>query len=350
MEQTEQNYSKISIAQLIRLAWADRRMLALYCMISAIIGIAFAFSIPRIYKSQVMLAPEEVENGLNSNISSLASMVGLDMGISSSDAIYPEIYPDMMHSTKFLVSMFDIQVKSKDGKINTSLCDYLAHYQKSSWFLWPMKLLKPRKEEGMVKGKKVNPYWLTKAESDVAKNIDGSITCLVDKKTNVITITAQAQDPLVARTIAEAARKRLQQFITEYRTTKAKQDLKYVTRLCEEAKAQYVKARREYGAYSDANQDLLLQSAKSTQDDLENDMQLKYNIYTQVMQQLQMAEAKVQERTPAFTIIQNATVPYRHSNTPKIFILAVFIVLGIGTRTVVYTIINRKKIAGLLSL
>lgn len=68
------------------------------------------------------------------------------------------------------------------------------------------------------------------------------------------------------------------------------------------------------------------------------------------MQQLQMAEAKVQERTPAFTIIQNATVPYRHSNTPKIFILAVFIVLGIGIRTAVYTIINRKKIAGLLSL
>lgn len=350
MEQTEPQNSKISIAQIIKIVWADRRMLTFYCLISAIIGIVFAFSIPRVYKSQVMLAPEEVENGLNSNISSLASMVGLDMSISSSDAIYPEIYPDMMHSTKFLISMFDIQVKSKDGKINTTLCDYIDHYQKTSWFLWPMKILKSRKKEGIVKGKKINPYWLTKAEAGIAKNIDDNITCLVDKKTNVITITAQAQDPLIARTIAEAARKRLQQFITEYRTTKAKQDLKYVKQLCNEAKGQYVEARRKYGAYSDANQDLLLQSAKSTQDDLENDMQLKYNIYTQVMQQLQMAEAKLQERTPAFTIIQNATVPFKHSNTPKIFILTIFIVLGIGIRSVVYIIINRKKLVALLTL
>lgn len=350
MEQTELQNSKISIAQLIKLAWTDRLMLTLYCLVAAIIGTLYAFSIPRTYQSQVMLAPEESENGLNSNVSSLASMVGIDMGISSTDAIYPEIYPDMMHSTKFLVSMFDIRVKSKNGKINTTLSDYLEHYQKSSWFFAPLHWFKKHKDNKFEKDKKVNPYWLTKTESEIATNINDAITCLVDKKTNVITITAKAQDPLIASTITEAARQRLQQFITDYRTTKAKQDLQYVKQLCSEAKAQYVKARRKYGAYSDANQDLLLQSAKSTQEDLENDMQLKYNIYTQVMQQLQMAQAKLQEKTPAFTIIQNATVPYKHSNTPKIYILAVFILIGIGVRSVVYTIINRKRIAALLSL
>lgn len=350
MEKTEKQNSKISIALIFRIAWADRLKLALYCLVAAIIGILFAFSIPRIYKSQIVLAPEETGNGLNNNISSLASMVGIDMGISSTDAIYPEIYPDMMHSTKFLVSMFDIRVKSQDGKINTTLSDYIEHYQKSSWFLAPLRWFKKKNKNGLIKGKKVNPYWLTRAESDVAKSIDADVTCFVDKKTNVITITAKAQDPLISSIIAEAASQRLQQFITNYRTTKAKQDLQYVKRLCIEAKTQYVKARRKYGAYSDANQDLLLQSAKSTQEDLENDMQLKYNIYTQVMQQLQMAQAKLQERTPAFTIIQNATVPYRHSNTPKIYILAVFILLGIGIRSIVYIIINRKKLATLLTL
>lgn len=350
MEQTERKHSKIDLALIFRLAWADRLMLVLYCLIAIIIGILYAFSIPRTYKSHIMLAPEETENGLNNNISSLASMVGLDIGISSTDAIYPEIYPDMMHSTKFLVSMFDIRVKSKDGKINTTLSDYIENYQKSSWFLAPLHWFKKKNKNGLIKGKKVNPYWLTQTESDVAKSIDGDVTCLVDKKTNVITITAKAQDPLIASTIAEASSQRLQQFITNYRTTKAKQDLQYVKHLCNEAKAQYVKARRKYGAYSDANQELLLQSAKSTQEDLENDMQLKYNIYTQVMQQLQLAQAKLQERTPAFTIIQNATVPYRHSNTPKIYILAVFVLLGIGVRSIVYIIINRKKLATLLTL
>ena len=58
-------------------------------------------------------------------------------------------------------------------------------------------------------------------------------------------------------------------------------------------------------------------------------MQLKYNIYTQTMQQLQMSMATLQDNTPAFTTIQSATVPLKHCNTPKIFILAVFLILGL---------------------
>ena len=42
-------------------------------------------------------------------------------------------------------------------------------------------------------------------------------------------------------------------------------------------------------------------------------MQLKYNAYTQVYEQLQLSRAKVQERTPAFTIVQSASVPVKHS-------------------------------------
>ena len=88
------------------------------------------------------------------------------------------------------------------------------------------------------------------------------------------------------------------------------------------------------GGYADANRDLILESARMRQEELENDMQLQYNIYTQVAQQLQMAEAKVQEKTPAFTVLQEAMVPVKHANMPKIFILAVFLLLGFVLRVV----------------
>jgi uncharacterized protein involved in exopolysaccharide biosynthesis len=84
-----------------------------------------------------------------------------------------------------------------------------------------------------------------------------------------------------------------------------------------------------YASYSDANEDLILQSFKSKQDELENEMQLRYNIYNQSVQQLQMAKAKIQESTPAFTTIQGASVPIKASSRPRSMIVVLYILLGI---------------------
>ena len=77
-------------------------------------------------------------------------------------------------------------------------------------------------------------------------------------------------------------------------------------------------------------------------DNLESEMQLKYNIYQQVAEQRQLAVAKVQERTPAFTIIQEATVPVKHSNTPKIVTLTIWIILGFLVRFSMLVFKNRN--------
>ena len=72
----------------------------------------------------------------------------------------------------------------------------------------------------------------------------------------------------------------------------------------------------------------MLQTFKSKQDDLENDMQLKYNAYTQIYEQLQLSKAKVQERTPAFTVVQSASVPIKHINKSKLSVLILSMFLG----------------------
>lgn len=150
----------------------------------------------------------------------------------------------------------------------------------------------------------------------------------MDKKTSVITIEVTDQDPLIAASLADTLMNRLQVFITDYRTKKAIRDLDYIRNLYEDAKADYTSARKEYAAFCDANQDVILQEVQSEMEEMENDMQLKYNTYTQLTEQLQMAQAKVQERTPVYTIVQNASVPTKHSNKPKVLILAVFLFIG----------------------
>lgn len=160
----------------------------------------------------------------------------------------------------------------------------------------------------------------------------------------MITISVKDQDPLVAALMADSVKSHLQVAITEYRTKKARVDLDYMQKIYNEARSQYDKSRQLYASYADANQDVILQSFKMKQDDLENDMQLKYNIYTQVVEQLQLAKAKVQERTPAFTIVQSATVPIKACSRSRASVVIIFMMLGFVLRSLILMLKNKKQL------
>ena len=147
------------------------------------------------------------------------------------------------------------------------------------------------------------------------------IKCSIDKKDYVISISVDDQDPLICATIADTVRARLQQFITEYRTSKARTDMEYYQKMCKDAKEKYEKVRRTFGSYSDANQDVVLESFKLKENDLENEIQLLYNNYTALTTQVQQAQAKLLMQTPAFTTLQNASVPLKPTG-PKRMIFA----------------------------
>lgn len=148
-----------------------------------------------------------------------------------------------------------------------------------------------------------------------------------DKKTGIITISTIAQDPMVAKILADATRKQLQEYIIEYRTKKLRNDVEHYQSLVNQAKKDYEKVRKEYGKISDADMDVVLESVRLKQNDLENDMQLKYNTYTTLVAQLKAADAKLQEHTPVFTTIQGAEVPVKPSGPKRVlFVLGSFFV------------------------
>lgn len=295
--------------------------------IAIVFGIMIAFSLPQEYTTDVVLAPETSTSSLSGNMSSLASMVGVKLGSGSNsdDALYPEIYPEIFASNDFILPLFNIKVQTADKTINTTLYEYLEKYQKTAWWNkwkiiinviqnWFSTSEKPVKPP-------VNPFKLTDEQFSIASGIKGMIKCNVDKKTDIITLSITAQDALVSAIVADSVQKHLQEYIIRYRTNKARNDLGYMEKLYSESKNQYAKARQIYGSYADANSDLVLESFKTKQADLENEMQLQYNIYTQVAQQLQMAKAKVQERTPAFTVVQSPSVPLKKSKPKRMVII-----------------------------
>ena len=181
-----------------------------------------------------------------------------------------------------------------------------------------------------------NPYQLTQQQNIIAEKIRKNIIINVNSKNGVITISTTAQSPLVCKILADSVRDQLQKHITAYRTNKARTDWLYYKKLTEEAKQAYEKARQLYGSYTDANSDVVLQSYRLKQEDLENDMQLKFNAYSALNNQQQSAKARVQERTPAFTIIKGAAVPLKPTGPKRmIFVLSMLVLISIITTLII---------------
>ncbi|MEG1580170.1 MAG: chain-length determining protein [Bacteroidaceae bacterium] len=325
---------EIRLDILARVLWINRKKYVCPLAVSFVIAVVYAFSLPRYYSVEVMLAPEYASSSSLSNgsLGGLASLTGINLNsFSSEDAIYPLLYPDVIKSTDFLVSLFKVKIKTKDGSFSGTYSDYIQKKQKVAWWHLiigkTMGLFKSGQNHTKVKND-VNPFELTKQQYELTQGISGTIKCSVDKKTDVITLQTIAQDPLVAATMADTLKSRLQQFVTDYRTRKARNDLHHVEQMYYKAKESYKKKQQEYVAYVDRNQDLVLQRFKSEQDALENDMQLEYNAYNMMAQQKQLATSKVQERTPAFTTIQAATVPLSPAGPKRLKIVFGFLFIS----------------------
>lgn len=310
--------------------------------ITFVISALIMLSIPNYYSCTVMLAPELSSMGVKSggSLASLASSFGINLGGASAgaDALLPTLYPDLMNSVTFRASLFPIKVQREDGSADAEIMtyyDYLKDGQKAPWWSAAMKAvfsIFPKKNEPA--NDKVNTFKLTKEQTGIVKAIGEKVVCDVDKKTMVITIHVMDQDPLICAMIADSVQSKLQSFITDYRTSKARVDYEYNLKLSREAKSKYEQARDRYAAYADSHRNVSSQNAQTKESDLQSEMQLREQIYQQVIAQLQQAEMKVQQETPAFTTLQPATVPVQKDGPKRARTCLIFLFLAAIVTTV----------------
>ena len=316
--------------------------------VAFVIGLIIGFSIPKTYNCKILLAPEMGGKSCSgSGLASLASSFGINVGGSSAtgDAITPSVYPDLMKSVDFKTSLFPVKVKPKGDKTPMTVYDYFKNEWKYAWWDHFFGLLAPKKQKDTL----VNNFELTGEQAMIAAMINENVTCSIDKKTFLITINVTAQDPHVAALLADSVKTRLQDFITEYRTNKARHDLEYAQNLQKQARKDYERARQLYVDFMDSNRDVSLMSLQRKQMDLENDMQLQYNNYNALNAQVIDAKAQVQEVTPAFTPLQSATVPLGPSSPQKGLIILICLFLAVLGVTI-YALQKEKQLKPLLGL
>jgi len=331
----------IDLGRIVQILWKKRKTYLFVWIITFILSCIWIFPQPRYYDCDVALAPEMASESLAGDLTSIASSFGFNLGdMAGSDAIYPLLYPDLFGSPEFIVELFDIRIKTIDGEVDTDYYTYLKEHQKENVLTKPYyavsnyfkQLFESDKSYNVSGNTKRNPFMLSKKDYVLMMKVQDNITCAVDKKTNVISISVRDQDPLVCATLADSVKEHLQDFIIRYRTSKARLDYDYYQHLVDSAKIEYDKAMESYAVYTDSHKDIILQAYISERDKLENDMQTKYTTYNTFVTQLQAMKAKVQERTPSFTTLKSATVPIKPSGPKRmIFVVGMMILAFIVT-------------------
>ena len=317
-------------------------------------GLIMAITMIKEYTSQIMVAPESSSSSMMSGgLGSLASMVGFDLGsMGGDDAIYPLLYPDIVQSLPFLSSLFDVNVQSLDGTIDTTYYHYVDKLKKKNWVGYVksvpkkaikgvMKLFSPKKATGNPAV--FDPYNLSEKQMQMIENLNGQISIFVDKKTNVITLSFTDQDPLIAATMVDTIMCRLQNQITAYRTKKVVNDCEYIEKLYLKSKDEYEKAQEAYASYVDRNRNVTQERFLIERERLEADKDMKNALYTQWAQQLMLAQAKVQEYTPVFVTLKPVAVPALPSSMRRSMVLILYTFIG-GVLAVAYVLLKEPTV------
>lgn len=341
----DKDKKEVDLLDIYRRIIAIRKSLYKAVIVGVVIGIIVTFSIPKRYTVEVTLSPEMGSSKGNTGLTGLAaSFLGGGSVIGeSSDALNAFLSADIVSSTPFLLELFDIEVlASREDSIMT-LRTYLDT-QSNPW--WDYIIGFPSQVIGGVKSLFVNDkieekkslgqniIELSDDESRKIAVLRKNIEASVDKKTFITNISVTLQNPKVAAVVADSVIHKLQKYIIAYRTSKAKEDCVYLAILFKERQDEYYMAQKKYADYIDTHDNLILQSVRAEQERLQNDMNLAYQVYSQVANQLQVARAKVQEEKPVFAVVEPAVIPMKPSGMGMrvyIFIymfLAVFCTAG----------------------
>ena len=337
---------EIDLMDVLRKIISIRKTLYKAAGVGVIIGIIVYLSIPKQYTVNVTLSPEmggsKSGNGL---VGIAASFLG--SGVSSgdsSDALNASLSSEIVSSTPFLLELLSIDIPAPDGNGNMVLDTYLDD-QSSPW--WNYVIGFPNMLVGGVKslfsegtldtlenvGRR-GTLELSQEQNTKVNVLRNSVKASIDTKTAITNVSVSLQSPKVAAVVADSVVHKLQEYITDYRTSKVKDDCAYWEKLFKERQREYYTAQKKYANYVDTHDNLVLQSVRTEQERLQNDMSLAYQIYSQVANQLQVARAKVQEEKPVFAVVEPAIVPLNPSGMKLMIYVIVFVLFSITTTIV----------------
>lgn len=338
---------EINLADVFVFLKTNLRSILLWGIGFGCIGAGYALILQKEFDANTQLMPELQSNSSLSKmggLSALAGLAGVDLNqMSSTDAVRPDLYPNIVQTLPFALFMLDQKVYVSEYKKTMGLQEYLEEKNKNWFDKWidnnsnATLLLDPQKLS--------KAYELTKPQETIVKEIHERILATFDRKTGVITIHTKMPDPVVAATTAQVAVDYLKEYVTSYRTDKARKQVKFLSQQVAEAKKRYQNSEAALAAYRDRNRFLYTESAKVEEQRLQADFMLAQNVYNNLAQQYEQAKIRVEEETPVFKTLDPAAIPLKRSAPKRSLITIGFALFGCLLGTMIIFLPSGKQIS-----
>ncbi|QIP12019.1 lipopolysaccharide biosynthesis protein [Spirosoma aureum] len=332
-ETNDEDEIEIRLSNIVRFLKRNRWRILVFTLVGFVLGLVYAFSIENQYSAQVRVLPEmESKGGGLNGLGSLAGLAGIDIGGVAGggmDAIRPDIYPDVLHSVPFALYLLKQPVYSQLLTKETTLESFLK--EKSGRTLISNLFGSKANEDTspvLDPNHRSKTLEITKFQEVLVRQVHKSVSATFDKKTGLITVSSTLPDPVVAATVARLSLEYLTNYITSYRTEKARNQVRFLTHQVEDTKKRYQVAEYALSNYRDKNRGLFLNTAKIEEQKLQSDFLLAQNVYGDLSKQLEQAKIKVEEQSPVFKILEPAQIPLKKSGPNRILTILSFVVLG----------------------
>ena len=342
------NKKEINLRELVSYFIERRTIIYWSILIMVLLGSIRFFTTPKVYESvSTKLTEVESENqsGL-SQLSSLANLSGINLPIGGQNSsISPEMYPEIISSKPFLLELIDEKFYFKTKKDSLFLKDYLVEEYSSRPFnvifgtissvpSWFISLFSSDDEpESTVVNSAVTEngksnYLIYSNEEDLASELlKGSIK--IDDEGNLITLSVKMPEAMIAAELNNIIYDKIVKYVTDYKTRKLKVNLTFIEERTRESETNFIKSQMKLASFRDKNQGIISQQVKSTEEQLEAEFNIAYNVYNSMMQELETSKIQLKKETPIFSEFAAATVPNNPSNSTFFKTLIIFSFLGI---------------------
>ncbi|TDE13141.1 Wzz/FepE/Etk N-terminal domain-containing protein [Dyadobacter psychrotolerans] len=304
--------NEIRLKDLITFIKRNLLLLIAVSAVSAILGVAFSFSLPKMYNSQIILLPEY--GALKKN--SLSSLLNTNMLRDGVEKLAPELYPTILKSSLLGIYLLQQPVIDQDNKSYKSLDIFLQQTIKPG--LLSGVFSSNTQEKIVIPPKIPGAISYSRAEERKIKSALALINSEIDIKNGVLTVTASTEDPIVSAIVVEASKTFLINYVEEYRTDKATQEVQMLSGQVTSSRRRLRNTELALQSYRDRNRNPFLNVARIEEQRLQSDYVLAESLYSDLVRRYEQAKIKVNEEKPVFKVIEPAKISLNKSSPKRL--------------------------------
>lgn len=306
-----------------KIIWKEKWIIILFVFMVTAGGAYYAFTAREEFESQGKILPE-MSPSAGSSLGSLVGALGINTFDlkNSTEAIRPDLYPEVLKSTPYFLALMEQPVKTR---LNQSL-KFADFYHQA---------VEENEEADMMLIKKIKVdakgfYVLNRLNENRIKDLKTRIFSTYDRKAGVITISVKLPDPVVAATITKFSMDYLTEYVIDYRTQKNKREVDFLKERLDLARGKYYSNQTKKAQYNDQFQapTIRLQSADIQRERIQAEYNTSSAFYNSLLTKYEEAKIKLHQETPVIKVLEPPTAPTRKSEPRRSVIVALSGLIG----------------------